>query len=394
MTPAAERDILHVDMDAFYAAVEQLDRPELRGKPVLVGGSADARGVVSTASYEARPFGCHSAMPMAVAVRLCPQAVVLPVRIERYFEVSRQVFEVFEQFTPLVEPLSIDEAFLDVTGSTGLFGSPQRMARKLKQRVRDVTQLTASVGVASNMFLAKLASDLDKPDGLVVVPRDGVEAFLDPLPVSRLWGAGKATLPRFESLGLHTFGDIRRVSESDLRAHFGEAGGHYYRLVRGIDDRPVTPDHQAKSISHEHTFAVDIEDHDRLRSVLLEQTEHVALRLRRAGLVARTVTLKIRSADFTTITRSTTLDAPTDETDVFWDAAVGLFEKWSRRKPPAVRLIGMGVSQLAVEAGRQLDLFEQDAIDRRRRLDRAVDDIRTRFGRRSVSRGGRGRSDE
>jgi DNA polymerase-4 len=381
------RHILHVDMDAFFAAIEQLDRPELRGVPVLVGGDPKGRGVVSTASYEARPFGCHSAMPMARAVRLCPQAIVVRPRFERYAEVSRQVFEILEQFTPLVEPLSIDEAFLDVTGSTRLFGPAEQAARELKRRVAEKTQLTASVGVAPNKFLAKLASDLEKPDGLVVVPSDQVQAFLDPLPIGRLWGVGKATLPRLEQLGVKTFADLHRFSEADLRDRFGEAGEHFWRLVRGLDDRDVVPDREAKSISHEITFAVDVDDHEHLRAVLLDQTEHVARRLRRHDRLARTVVLKIRSGDFTTITRRTTLNAPTDETDRFWEAAAGLFETWARRRPPAVRLIGMGVTQLSSRAGQQLCLFDQEEAPGHR-LDVTLDRIRDRFGDDAVSRGG------
>ncbi|MHC4093589.1 MAG: DNA polymerase IV, partial [Planctomycetota bacterium] len=283
MSEPGERHILHVDMDAFFAAIEQLDRPELRGKPVLVGGSPTGRGVVSTASYEARPFGCHSAMPMARAVRLCPRAIVVRPRVRRYAEVSRQVLEIAGQFTPLVEPLSIDEAFLDVTGSTRLLGPAEQIARELKRRIREETHLTASVGLAPNKFLAKLGSDMEKPDGLVIVPSDGVRAFLAPLPISRLWGVGKATLPKLEALGVRTFGDLGRFSEVALRNHFGEAGEHFYRLVRGIDDRNVVPDREAKSISHEVTFSVDIDDYDHLRAVLLGQTEHVAHRLRRHG---------------------------------------------------------------------------------------------------------------
>ena len=385
---ADHRHILHVDMDAFYASVEQLDRPELRGKPVLVGGRPEGRGVVATASYEARPFGCRSAMPMAQAVRLCPQAIVVPPRFERYSELSRQVFSILEEFTPLVEPLSIDEAFLDVTGSTRLLGPPEPMARMLKERVRERTQLTASVGVAPNKFLAKLASDLQKPDGLVVVERDRVQAFLDPLPIARLWGVGKVTLPRLAALGVETFGDLRRIDLAVLRDRLGEAGEQFPRLVRGLDDRPVVPDHEARSLSHEITFPVDVEDREHLRSVLLGQTDQVARRLRRHETLARTVTIKIRRADFTTLTRSTTLDQATDETDAFWQAASSLFEAWLQRDRAAVRLIGMGVSQLTARADEQLRLFEQPERNRRRSLDRTMDAIRDRFGNDAVGRGG------
>ncbi|GMU83704.1 MAG: DNA polymerase IV [Planctomycetota bacterium] len=381
-----ERHILHVDMDAFYAAVEQRDRPELRGRPILVGGSPQGRGVVATASYEARPFGCHSAMPMAAALRLCPQAIVVTPRFERYAAVSRQVFEILESFTPLVEPLSIDEAFLDVTGSIGLFGPPPEIARKLKRRIVDETGLTASVGVAPNKFVAKLASDLQKPDGLVVVSQSGVQAFLDPLPITRLWGVGKATLPRFEALGVRTFGDARRLPEARLRECFGDAGGHFAALVRGVDDRAVVPDRESKGISQEVTFAVDVGDLEQLRAVLLDQLEHVARRLRAERRLARTVKLKLRTPAFVTLSRQATLDGPTDRTDVLWAAAAGLFEVWSRVEPSALRLIGVGVGHLSDDVGRQFSLFEQSDA-RRRQLDRTLDAIRERFGDRAITRG-------
>ncbi|MGB2986270.1 MAG: DNA polymerase IV [Phycisphaerae bacterium] len=388
-SPMSEsRHILHVDMDAFFASVEQLDEPQLRGKPLLVGGRPEERGVVAAASYEARQSGCRSAMPMAAALRRCPNAIVVPPRGKRYADVSAVIFEIMEQFTPLVEPLSIDEAFLDVTGSTGLFGPPEQIAQEVRRRVRAEAQLTASVGVASNKFLAKLASDLDKPDGLVLVSDDEVQAFLDPLPISRLWGVGKATLPRFEELGIRTFGDALRLSEAEFRGSFGEAGGQFYRLVRGIDNRQVVPDREAKSISHEVTFPVDIDDWEHLKSVLLGQTEQVARRLRRHGLLARTVTVKIRTEDFRTITRSRTFDTATDETDAMWQTVAGLFDAWARQRPPAVRLIGMGVSQLSTGTGQQLSLFGQEESARHRQIDKAMDEIRDRFGEGAVWRGG------
>ena len=309
---------------------------------------------------------------------------------KRYAEVSAQVFEILDQFTPLVEPLSIDEAFLDVTGSTGLFGPPEEIAREVKRRVRSETKLTASVGVAPNKFLAKLASDLDKPNGLVVVSPDGIQAFLDPLPISRLWGVGKVTLPRFEELGVRTFADARRLYQAEFRDRFGDAGEHFSRLVRGIDDREVVPDREAKSISHEVTFPEDVVDHEQLRSVILDQTDQVARRLRRHGLLAKTATLKIRSGDFTTITRSKTMDVATDETQVIWDAAADLFTEWSRRKSPAVRLIGVGISQLSTGTGQQLSLFGLEESARHRQLDQAMDEIRDRFGDGAISRGGGG----
>jgi DNA polymerase-4 len=396
MSSDSPRHILHVDMDGFFAAIEQLDHPELRGKPVLVGGSPEGRGVVSTASYEARPFGCHSAMPMAQALRLCPQAIVVPPRTERYAELSERIFEILEQFTPLLEPLSIDEGFLDITGSQRLLGSAEQIACELKRRIHAETKLTASVGLAPNKFLAKLASDLDKPDGLVIVPADHVQEFLDPLPIHRLWGVGKVTLRRFEELRVSTFADLRRMTLDELRHELGEAGEHFHHLVRGDDDRPVVPDREAKSISHEQTFATDLTDRDYLRSVLLNQTEDVARRLRRHELLARTVTVKIRRYDFHTITRRTTLAAPTDQTEVIWQAAADLFEQWattsSREQrdaagPQPVRLLGVGVAQLVESQGQQLTLFDEQDEKRRRALDRTLDEIRDRYGHDAIARG-------
>ncbi|MGE3182704.1 MAG: DNA polymerase IV, partial [Phycisphaerae bacterium] len=299
------RAILHVDMDAFYASIEQRDNPALRGKPVLVAGPSHVRGVVSAASYEARAFGCHSAQPTSIALRRCPQAVVVPVRMAEYVRVSRQIAEIFRKFTPVVEPLSIDEAFLDVTGSRRLFGAAREIARQIKDEIFTVTGLHASVGVAPNKFVAKLASDHEKPDGLVEVSADGVQAFLDPLPIGRLWGAGRATLPKFETLRIRTFGDARRLTEDEFVQHFGKTTGpHFWRLVRGIDDRAVHTDRDAKSISHEQTFGEDVADVEALRGILLDQVDQVARRLRAHGRAARTVNLKIRRGDFHTISRS------------------------------------------------------------------------------------------
>ena len=388
MTTTA-RQIIHLDMDAFFAAVEQLDRPELRGKPVLVGGDPKGRGVVSTASYEARPYGCHSALPMAEAIRLCPHAIIVRPRMSRYSEASQQVLAALEEFTPLVEPISIDEAFLDVTGSTKLLGPPEQLARELKRRVRERTNLTASVGLAPNKFLAKLASDLEKPDGLVVVDPDRIQEFLDPLPISRLWGVGKATLPKLEALGVGTFGDLRRFPQAELRERFGEAGDHFHQLVRGIDNREVVCEREAKSISHEVTFPVDVSDRDHLRSVLLNLTDQVARRLRRHDHLARTIAIKVRTSDFTTFTRRTTLDVPTDETDTIWQSASALFSRWdsqSTTRGRPVRLIGVGVAHFVTGEGRQLDLFNEPK-ESGRQLDRTMDEIRDRFGESAIVRG-------
>jgi DNA polymerase IV len=280
--------ILHVDMDAYYASVEQRDRPELRGKPVIVGGT-QGRGVVCAASYEARPFGVHSAMPISRARRLCPQAVFLPVRMGHYAAISRQIRAVFESFTPLVEPLSLDEAFLDVHGCEGLFGPAPDIARQIKVRIKSEVGLTASVGVACNKFMAKLAGDLSKPDGLLVVPAEKVCEFLAPLPVSRLWGVGAKGEKRLHALGFHTIGQLAAWPEPSLIDHFGAMGRHLWRLANGQDSRKVVSDRDAKSISTETTFAHDIGDRASLRAYLLELVDQLASRVRHAGVYARSL---------------------------------------------------------------------------------------------------------
>ncbi len=378
--------ILHVDMDAFYASVEVRDRPELAAKPVIVGGRPGSRGVVAAANYVARRFGVHSAMPSATALKLCPEAVILPVRMAYYAEVSRAIRAIFRTFTPVVEPLSLDEAFLDCSASESLFGSSADIGRRIKRTIRDELDLVASVGVAPNKFLAKLASDLDKPDGFVVVQPEGVRAFLDPLPVERLWGVGRVASTRLARLGIRTVGQLRDASSDVLEALFGRAGSHLRELSRGIDHRAVVPDHLAKSISHETTFATDIADREILRARLLELTEQVARRLRRLGLEARTVQVKLRRSDFQTITRAHTLSSPTDMTQEIWQIADQLLRTGLVRGPGPLRLIGVGVSGLEEPAPRQQTLFEDESRARGRRLDAAVDDINGRFGKRALRR--------
>ncbi len=382
------RWIIHVDMDEFFAAVEKLDRPELRGRCLLIGGDPAGRGVVSTASYEARRFGCHSAMPTATAIRLCPHAIVLPVRGERYRELSERVFGVFERFTPLVEPLSIDEAFLDVTGCGRLFGPVERIARRIKRTIREETGLTASVGAAANKFLAKLASDLQKPDGLTIIRPERVHEVLDPLPVGRLWGVGPTAERQLHALGVRTIGQLRETSRDTLARAVGDAAAeHYLHLAEGRDVREVTPDSRARSIGQERTFAVDVGDLDELRRVLLAQCEQVARRLRHHGLSARTITIKLRYGDFTTLTRSTTLEEATDVTDAICKSATGLLSQWARRDFRPLRLLGVSASQLSEAGAGQLSLFADPDRDRRRRLDEALDDIADRFGQAAVRRG-------
>jgi DNA polymerase-4 len=378
--------ILHVDLDAFYASVEQRDRPELRGQPVIVGGPG-GRGVVCAASYEARPFGVHSAMPMLTARRLCPQAVFLPVRMPHYAEVPRQVREILLSLTPLVEPLSLDEAFLDVRGCV-VSGTAAEAARTIKARVKAEAGLVASVGVAPNKFLAKLASDHGKPDGLLVLRPEEVDAFLAPLPVSRLWGVGAKGERRLHALGLHTVGQLAQLPEEVLAGHFGAAGRQLFRLAHGQDDRPVVADRDAKSISTETTFARDIGDRDALRDWLLDLTDQLAGRLRWQGLHARTVELKARSSDFRTASRSQALAEPTNVTDLLWQAASSLLERSLPEDLLPLRLLGIGASQLTREPVVQGDLFDGGRRQRRGALDQAVDAIRARFGGGAIRRGG------
>ncbi|MBN2295227.1 MAG: DNA polymerase IV [Pirellulales bacterium] len=380
--------ILHVDMDAFYASVEELDRPELAGKPVIVAGDPRSRGVVSAANYVARTFGVHSAMPSTTAHRLCPHGVFLPVRMDRYVDVSREIQEIFHRYTPLVEPLSLDEAFLDVSGSTGLFGPAEQIGRSIKSEIRDELHLVASVGVAPNKYLAKIASDLDKPDGFVVVDEHNVQAFLDPLPVSRIWGVGRVSNQVLERLGIRTIGQLRATSLDLLREKFGNAGDHLWELAQGIDDRPIVPEHEAKSISHETTFADDIADIEVLRGCLLDLTEQVAKRLRDQGLSARTVHIKVRFSDFRTITRNQTLGEATDLTDELWRAAAEMLENRLPKHHPPVRLLGMGVSGFDDSGQSQSLLFDREERARQGKLDTVTDEIVDRFGKGSIGRAG------
>jgi DNA polymerase-4 len=379
------RAILHVDMDAFFAAIEQLDDPKLRGKPVLVGGDGP-RGVVATASYEARPFGCHSAQPMSVAKRLCPHAIVVPGRYWRYSEVSDQLFEILESFTPTIQPLSIDEAFMDVSGTERIHGSPVDVARALKRRVREELALTASVGVAPNKFLAKLASDLEKPDGLTVITADDVDRLLPPLPVTKIWGIGPKTAARLEGMAIRTIGDLRKASEATLTRLLGDDAERCRNLAHGRDDRVVVTDFEAKQISQENTFGVNIGDPAIVRNELLEQVQHVARRLRKHKLRAGGVTLKIRYGDFHTITRSRTLEAPTDRTDVLWNVTRDVFDEWAAKNFSPVRLIGMAARGLS-GGGEQMTLFADPQGEKHERLDRVVDRIVDRFGKTAVRRG-------
>jgi DNA polymerase-4 len=377
--------ILHVDMDAFYASVEQRDQPELCGRPVIVGGLG-GRGVVCAASYEARRFGVHSAMPITTARRLCPEGIFLPTRMAHYVEVSRQFREILLSFTPLVEPLSLDEAFLDVHGCQGLFGPAPEMARRIKARIKTEIGLTASVGAAPNKFLAKLASDYGKPDGLVVVTSDRVSEFLTPLPVGRVWGVGAKAEKRLHALGVHTVGQIADLPEQVLVDHFGAMGRNVWRLAQGHDDRKVVPDREAKSISTETTFAQDIGDRGLLRIWLLDLTDHLASRLRHAGLLARTVELKIRSSDFRTRFRAQSLPVSTNLTGDLWQAAHEIFVRCLTRELLPVRLLGVGATRLTPDGAAQGDLFDAGQRERRQLLDKTIDSIREQFGSAALRR--------
>jgi DNA polymerase-4 len=372
----AVRTVIHVDMDAFFASVEQRDRPELQGRPVIVGADPRGRGVVSAASYEARRFGVHSAIPIGRAARLCPEAVFLPVDRDKYVAVSRRIMRILADFTPLIEPVSIDEAFLDVTASRRLFGEGAAIARRIKSRIRQEVALTASVGVASNKFVAKVASDLEKPDGLVVVRPGAEAAFLDPLPVSRLWGVGRVTASQLDALGIRSIGQLARAPATQLAAGVGSAADILAALARGIDDRPVEPLSPPKSVGAEETFETDHRDAERLRATLRRQAERVARELREQGYAARTVTLKLRFADFSTITRSHTGD-PTQDGLTIYRQVIALLDRVSRARP--VRLIGLSVSGLGPAGEGQLSLLDAAAV-RRERLARAVDRLLERFG--------------
>jgi DNA polymerase-4 len=373
------RAIIHVDMDAFYASVERLDDPSLGDKPVIVGGLGP-RGVVATANYAARKFGVHSAMPMARARRLCPQACFIRPRMARYQELSAAVFAIFEEFTPLVEGLSLDEAFLDVSGSVRLFGTPLEIARRIKQRIQEATGLTASVGLAANKFLAKLASEACKPDGLLQVRPDEARAFLDPMPIARLWGIGKQTAPGLRALGILTIGQLRKADALVLQPALGNRVEHFQRLARGEDEREVEPTRADQSISHEVTFDRDLLDRAELLAELQRQTESVARRLRAQNLMARTVVVKLRDDRFRTVTRSRSLRACSSNTRTLYRMARALFETWrdSHRSTP-LRLLGMGVSGLE-DAG--TGEAAGDRLDSRgeRDIDRVFDQITRRYG--------------
>lgn len=381
---SAARTILHVDMDAFFASVEQRDNPELRGQPVVVGGGGN-RGVVAAASYEVREFGVRSAMPIAEARRRCPDLVRVTPRMSHYQAVSKQIFNVFREFTPAVEGLSLDEAFLDVTASEALHGSGAAIAKRIKQMILARTQLTASVGVAENKLVAKIASDLDKPDGLTIVTAADCRKTLDSLPVSVLPGIGPQTLLRLQQVNIGTIADLRRAPDNDLDPIFGRYAQRARDRAAGIDRRPVAASHAEKSISAEETYEVDLSDRSDMQRELLRLAEIAARRLRKSTLQAGTIQIKIRQSDFQTCTRQRSLQPPVNSTDQIFQVARELLAAWLETNPDArIRLLGVGASNLS--PAEQRDLFAEDQGPAASPVDQAVDEIRDRFGTTSVSR--------
>jgi len=387
------QSVLHLDMDAFFAAVEVMDHPVWAGKPLVVGSPPDKRGVVSTASYEARKFGIHSAMPSRTAYKLCPHAIFTPPRMSRYLDVSDKIMQVLATFTPLIEQVSVDEAFLDIRGAFRMWKSPEALARALKLRIQNDIGLTASVGLASNKFLAKLASDFRKPNGLTVVPveQEAVLAFLAPLSVSRIWGVGKVTESILHAAGIRTIADIQQMSTTALAPLVGHAlAEHISRLARGLDDRPVVTETVAKSISAEHTFDDDVSDQGVVRQKLVELVEQVGRRLRRIEAAASTIFIKVRFSDFQTMTRQETMPRAICSDRKLMEISAMLFDRQILSQP--VRLIGFGVSGFSdAETGEnQMELFRDPGLEKEKRegrLDRAVDQIREKHGASIIRRG-------
>lgn len=384
MPSQTNRRIIHLDMDAFYASVEILDNPALRGQPVIVGGNGN-RGVVCAASYEARKFGIHSALPILTARKLCPHGVFLPVRMARYQEISGQIMEIFQRFTPLVEPLSLDEAFLDVTASQSLMGTAEEIASRIRALVRETIGLTVSAGVGGSKLVAKIASDLNKPDGLTIVPSGQEEAFLAPLPIGRLWGVGPTTREALALIGVKTIGDLSRMPLAILTAKFGKAGLMMHESAQGIDHRPVEPEQETKSIGHEETFAEDLRDKKRIEQELLALCLKVGKRARRYGLAGRTVTVKVKYRDFVLVSRSLTLPEPVADDKSLYRTGCLLLAKTEIGLRP-IRLLGISLANLGpAETSGQLALFGESRTRRKDcRLYKAIDAISDRYGSKSI----------
>lgn len=380
-----QRTIMHIDLDAFFVSVEQALNPELRGKPVVVGGKPDRRGVVAAASYEARAFGLHSGMPLVTAVRLCPQAIFIEGNYHRYSEASRKFMAILADFSPFLEPVGIDEAYLDASGFESLHGTIRQMALKIKKRVKDELGLVASIGIASCKIVAKVASDHSKPDGLIEVPAGQEADFFTPLPIGKLPGIGKKTEQVLKGLGIATLGELAKISPSALKNRFGTFGEELPRLAKGIDDRAVLPPAEAKSISRETTFPRDTSDRDFLMATLRYLAERVGAELRKHNKQARRISIKLRYDDFTTITRRRTLPQPTDADQVIFQTGAEFLRAALTADKRAVRLIGTGVSRLN-EPARQLSLLE--ITDRRlEKLNRAIDRIRDKYGFTAIQTG-------
>ncbi len=382
-------------MDAFFAAIEVLDEPSLKGKPVIVGGSS-RRGVVSTANYEARRFGVHSAMPIFKAKEKCPQGIFLPVKMERYKEVSKRIMDILSDFTPLVEQVSIDEAYLDIAGTESLLGSPEEIARSIKERIGKETGLSCSIGIAPNKFLAKIASDMHKPDGLTIILADEVDTFLSRLPVEKIPGVGERTVEGLMRYGIKTIRDLKRFSKEQLLKDFGKFGLRLFELARGEDNSPVAPYREVKSVSSEETLPSDTDDLHILKKLIISHADKVARRLRREGLKGRTITVKIKFSDFSAITKSCSIAEATDSSKAISDFASELLINYPLKRK--ARLVGVAVSNLEVRkkesqacltmqgTSGQASLLA-DEQDKERKLDKAVDEIRDKFGGKKIKRG-------
>ena len=373
-------------MDAFFASVEVLDNPDLAGKPLVVGGSPEGRGVVAAASYPARKFGIYSAMPMSTALKKCPNLIVRPNRMSRYAEVSSHIMSIFTRYTDLIEPISLDEAFLDVTGSIALYKSAENIGTAIKQDIKEELNLVASIGIADNKFLAKLASDLEKPDGFTIITQQNAQKILDPLPVSKIFGVGKVLAQKLKTHGIETIAQLRNTSSDRLRPLAGSFTDTLLDLANAKDNRPVTLPANPKSISQEYTFAKDTADTDILLSAIMQQTEKVAASLRDKNLKAKTITLKLRYANFKTITRSQSLDTPTNTTKSLATAAESIFNKWKNKSLAPLRLIGFAASNLTEESKGQLNLFANPKQKKQTTIDTTLDKINKKYGQNTIKR--------
>lgn len=375
------RIILHIDMDAFFAAIEELDHPEYRGKPVVVGADprgGKGRGVVSTCNYETRKYGIHSAMPISQAYKCCPFAIYVPPRMHRYVECSRKLFSILNEFTPKVEPISIDEAFLDITGCIRLLGSPAEIARKIKKCIQDRLQLTASIGIAPNKFIAKIASDLEKPDGLVIVDPERILDFLYPLPISKMWGVGKKTEVMLKAMGINTIGDLAKLTQEAVIKKFGKNGLHFWMLANGRDDREVELDQTVKSVSLENTYDEDVDDEETIEGTIFSIADNLSRILRDKNLKGKTITLKIRLADFSTFTRAHSYGSFFDSSQIISETSLKLYHNFNRQNKK-VRLLGIAVSNLNNQCDEQIGLFDrgEQSVEK---IDKVIDLVQQKFG--------------